>query len=97
MDDHDVKVLEEQSDYILVEVCATSESSAIEQAERWAKMEGLDVADIARIPPRGLKSASEGSAGGSRGRVLELYYDLKVSLSDGDLAPKTVKLDQVTQ
>ena len=97
MDDYNVKILEEHSDYILLEVCATGESVAIEQAERWAKMEGVDVADIARIAPREPKSANGGSSGGSRAGSLELYYYLKLSIAEGDIAPRTVKLDQVTQ
>ncbi|MDQ2077391.1 hypothetical protein [Marinimicrobium sp. ABcell2] len=97
MSDDDVQVLEERAESLLIRIEAQSESAAIEQAERWAKLEGLEVADIARVLGKGPQSATEGAMGGSPPKGLGLYYDLKIIMAAGDYSPKTIKLDQVTQ
>lgn len=97
MTEADIQVLDETPEHIVLEIQELTESGAIEQAERWAKLEGVELSDVERILAPGLESATAGYLGASRSNSLRLYYHLKLSIVPGDYAPRTIKLDQVSQ
>lgn len=97
MTNESIQVLEEAPGYILLEIQERTESGAIEQAENWAKLEGVEFIDIERVLGAGLQSASEGCSGASSANSLGLYYHLKLIIAELNYSPSTFQLDQVTR
>lgn len=97
MSNENIQILEETPGYILLEIQERTESGAIEQAEEWAKLEGVEFSHIERLVGEGLQSANAGSPGVSRDHGLGLYYYLKLMVAEASYSPRTIQLDQVIQ